>query len=203
MAGIQQLIFDIIARDAASPAFAKLGATAAGASGNVSELSRRIDDLGRKSAQARVGIDGNLQAQAALDRLDAQLLSLTHKTQIPLSIEGAARAAAEISALELQLEKLGGSSGSASAATKAVGPGGLAGAGGMGALIAAGVALSPVIITLGTGLAGLAVASYSTISPILRAAQATGGLQANRHKLTPEPQQLAHALPGTATPDHQ
>src|SRR5260370_1277850 len=125
MAGIQQLIFDIIARDAASPAFAKLGATAAGASGNVSELSRRIDDLGRKSAQARVGIDGNLQAQAALDRLDAQLLSLTHKTQIPLSIEGAARAAAEISALELQLEKLGGSSGSASAATKAVGPGGL------------------------------------------------------------------------------
>src|SRR5258708_27079105 len=101
MAGIQQLIFDIIARDAASPAFAKLGATAAGASGNVSELSRRIDDLGRKSAQARVGIVGNLQAQGALDLLDAQLLCLTTKTQIPLRGEGTAPAPAVIPPPEL------------------------------------------------------------------------------------------------------
>src|SRR5258707_2673192 len=203
MAGnIQQLIFDIIARDAASPAFAKLGATAQGASGNVSDLSKRIDELGRKSAEARVSLAGDKEAQARLDRLDASLLTLTHRSANPnISIEGAARAAAEISALELQLDKLGGKGGSAQTATSSLGA--LAGTGGMGALIAAGVALSPVIITLGTGLAGLAVAGYSTISPILKAAQATGGLQANMHKLNPQQQQLAQSLLGTGSAYHK
>src|SRR5258708_4664879 len=153
MANIQQLIFDIIARDSASPAFAKLGATAQGAAGNVSDLSKRIDELGRRSAEARVGLAGDKEAQARLDKLDASLLTLTHRSANPnISIEGAARAAAEISALELQLDKLG--SKSAPGATSALS--GLAGTGGMGALIAAGVALSPVIIPLCTGLAGLA-----------------------------------------------
>src|SRR5258708_18413599 len=172
MAGnIQTLIFDISARDSASPAFAKLGHAASGASGNVSDLSRRIDELGRKSAAARVTLDGDKEAQARLDRLDASLLTLTHRSANPnISIEGAARAAAEISALELQLDKLGGKGGSAQAATSSLGA--LAGTGGMGALIAAGVALSPVIITLGTGLAGLAVAAYSPTPPILMAEQA-------------------------------
>src|SRR5258708_13112252 len=115
--------------------------------------------LGRRSAEARVGLAGDKEAQARLDKLDASLLTLTHRSANPnISIEGAARAAAEISALELQLDKLG--SKSAPGATSALS--GLAGTGGMGALIAAGVALSPVIITLGTGLAGLAVAGYST-----------------------------------------
>src|SRR5258708_7794050 len=200
MANIQQLIFDIIARDSASPAFAKLGATAQGAAGDVSDLSKRIDELGRRSAEARVGLAGDKEAQARLDKLDASLLTLTHRSANPnISIEGAARAAAEISALELQLDKLG--SKSAPGATSALS--GLAGTGGMGALIAAGVALSPVIITLGTGLAGLAVAGYSTISPILKAAQATGGLSANMHKLNPEQQQLAQSLLGTGSAYHQ
>src|SRR5260370_28927521 len=201
MAGnIQQLIFDIIARDAASPASAKLGATAQGASGNVSDLSKRIDELGRKSAEARVSLAGDKEAQARLDRLDASLLTLTHRSANPnISIEGAARAAAEISARELQLDKLG--SKSAPGATSALS--GLAGTGGMGALIAAGVALSPVIITLGTGQAGLAVGAYSTISPILKAAQATGGLGANMAKLNPEQQQLAQSLLGTGSAYHK
>src|SRR5258708_28341307 len=120
MAGnIQQLIFDIIARDAASPAFAKLGATAQGASGNVSDLSKRIDELGRKSAEARVSLAGDKEAQARLDRLHASLLTLTHPSAHPnISIEGPARPSAEISALELQLDKLG--SKSAPAATSAL-----------------------------------------------------------------------------------
>src|SRR5258708_7358567 len=200
MANIQQLIFDIIARDSASPAFAKLGATAQGAAGNVSDLSKRIDELGRRSAEARVGLAGGKEAQARPGKLDPSLLTPTHPAANPnISIEGAARAAAEISALELQLDKLG--SKSAPGATSALS--GLAGTGGMGALIAAGVALSPVIITLGTGLAGLAVAGYSTISPILKAAQATGGLSANMHKLNPEQQQLAQSLLGTGSAYHQ
>jgi hypothetical protein len=202
MAGnIQQLIFDIIARDSASPAFAKMAATTKDASGNVSELSRRIDELGRKSATARVSLDGSKEAQASLDRIDAKLLTLQHRSANPnVSIEGAARAAAEVSALDLELDRLGKSGGSASTATSALSS--LSGMGGMGALVAAGVALSPVIVTLGTGLAGLAVAGYSTISPIMKAAQATGGLQANMHKLNPEQQQLAQSLLGTASAYH-
>src|SRR5260221_397517 len=203
MAGIQQLIFDLIARDSASPAFAKLGATAQGASGNVSDLSKRIDELGRKSAEARIGLQGNQEAQATLDKLDARLLSLTHKRSIPLSIEGAARAAAEVSALELELDKLGKEGGSAGAATSAVGTGGLAGPSGMGALIAAGVALTPVLITLGTGLAGLGLAAAGTAAPVLKAAQATGGLSANMHKLNPEQQALALSLLGLGQQYHQ
>src|SRR5258707_14460264 len=134
MAGnIQQLIFDIIARDAASPAFAKLGATAQGASGNVSDLSKRIDELGRKSAEARVSLAGDKEAQARLDRLDASLLTLTHRSANPnISIEVAARAAAEIAALDLELDKLGKKGGSAGAAASRVGTGGRARPSGMG-----------------------------------------------------------------------
>src|SRR5260370_12458374 len=96
MAGnIQQLIFDIIARDSASPAFAKLGTAASGASGNVSDLSRRIDELGRKSAAARVTLDGDKEAQARLDRPDARLPTLTHRAAEPnLRTAGARRAPA-------------------------------------------------------------------------------------------------------------
>src|SRR5260370_41892626 len=98
MAGnIQQLIFDIIARDAASPAFAKLGATAQGASGNVSDLSKRIDELGRKCAEARVSLAGAKEAQARLDRLPARLLTLTHPRADPnVRIDGPAPAASTI-----------------------------------------------------------------------------------------------------------
>src|SRR5260221_5643972 len=127
MAGIQQLIVDIIARDSASATFAKLGTAAQGASGNVSELSKRIDALGAKSANARVGLEGNQEANAVLDKLDARLLTLQHRVDVPLSIEGAARAAAEISALDLELDKLSKKGGTADIATKADGTGGLAG----------------------------------------------------------------------------
>src|SRR5260221_7449465 len=204
MAGIQQLIFDIVARDAASPAFAKLGAQAQAAGGNVSDLSKRIDELGRRSAEARVGLAGDKEAQARLDRLDATLLTLTHRSANPsISIEGAARAAAEIAALDLELDKLGKKGGSAGAATSAVGSGGLAGPSGMGALIAAGVALTPVLITLGTGLAGLGLAEAGTAAAVLKAAQATGGLSGNMHKLNPEQQALALSLLGLGQQYHQ
>ncbi|HEX7162903.1 MAG TPA: hypothetical protein VF223_16920, partial [Trebonia sp.] len=43
----------------------------------------------------------------------------------------------------------------------------------MGAALAAGVSLAPVILTVGTGLGGLALAAKSTIEPILQAGTAT------------------------------
>ena len=52
------------------------------------------------------------------------------------------------------------------------GGGGIPG-GGMGAAIAAGVALAPVLVTVGTGLAGVGAAAISTVGPILKAGTAT------------------------------
>jgi hypothetical protein len=207
MAGnIQSLIFDIVARDSASPAFARLGKSASGASGNVSDLSKRIDELGRKSAEARVGLQGDKEAQARLDRLDATLLTLTHRSANPnISIEGAARAAAEISALELQLDKLGAREVSAAGAASGLagkGGGGMPAGAGLGALIAAGVILSPVIATVATGLAGFGVAAYGAVGPIANAAQKTGGLQKNMHLLNPEQQALATSLLGLGKQYH-
>jgi hypothetical protein len=200
MAGIEQLIFDIIARDSASPGFERLAKAAQGAGGNVSDLSRKIDELGRKSATARVSLAGDREAQASLDKLDARLLTLTHKTARPdISIEGAAKATAEISALDLELDKLGRKGGSADAAAGALsgvaGGGGISG-GGMGALIAAGVALSPVLVTLGIGLAGIAAAAYGVAKPIENAAQKAGGLQKNMKLLDPEQHAVALSLLG-------
>lgn len=195
MPGIQQLIFDVIARDSASPAFAKLAATTKDAGGNVSELSRKITELGQKSASARVSLSGDKEAQASLDRLDAKLLTLTHRqVTTSVSIEGAARAGAELAALDLELDKIGKQGGSAATAQSAFSS--LSGMGGMGALIAAGVVLSPVIVTLGTGLAGLAVAAYGVIKPIEQAAQKTGGLQANLKNLDPQERAVAQSLHG-------
>ena len=66
--------------------------------------------------------------------------------------------------------------------------------GGMGALIGAGIALSPVLVTIGTGLVGFGAAAVGAVAPVLKAAQATGGLQKNMAKLDPEQQQLARSV---------
>ena len=77
------------------------------------------------------------------------------------------------------------------AANAAGGFSNLAGVGGMGALIAAGAALAPVLVTVGVGLTGFGAAAAGSILPIVNAAKATGGLRANLAKLDPEQQQLA------------
>ena len=51
--------------------------------------------------------------------------------------------------------------------------GGGIGGGGMVAAVAAGVALAPVLVTVGVGLTGVAAAAYSTVGPILKAGTAT------------------------------
>jgi hypothetical protein len=77
--------------------------------------------------------------------------------------------------------------------------GGLGGAGGtsaMGGAIAAGVALAPVVTSIGVGLGGLGIAAYGAAKPILAASQATGGLQANMSKLDPEQRKVAQGILG-------
>ena len=62
------------------------------------------------------------------------------------------------------------------------------------ALVTAGVALAPAIVTLGFGLGGLGIAAAGVVSPILKAAKASGGLQANLAKLDPEQQAVARSI---------
>ena len=64
----------------------------------------------------------------------------------------------------------------------------------MVALVAAGAALSPVLVTVGVGLAGFGAAAVAAVDPVLKAAQATGGLKANMAKLDPEQQTVAKSL---------
>lgn len=198
MAEIQQLIFDIVTRDRASEGFAKAGKAASAAAGNVDTLTRRLDEVGRKSATARVQLAGNAEAQAALDKMDARLISLDRRTASPnLTVEGAARALAEISAIDVAMGKL--SHTTDDTGTSALGLGANIGKLSnlaMPALIGAGVALSPVIATLGTGMAGFGAAAVGVIKPITDAAQKTGGLRANMAGLSPVQRGLAGELLG-------
>jgi hypothetical protein len=201
MASIEQLIFDIVAKDHASEGLSKAGMAARDAAGNVDTLQKRLDEVGRKSAQARVSLAGNKEAQAALDKIDARLVSLDRRTASPnLKVEGAARAIAEISAVDVELDKIGRKGGAAAQAESALsGVAGTLGAGaatGMGALIAAGVVLSPVLATLGTGLGGLGLAAYGAAKPIEDASKKTGGLAANMKLLDPEQRAVAQGILG-------
>ena len=196
-ASFESLVFDILTRDRASEGLTRIGKSAAGASVSTDELAKRLDALGRKSVEARVKLAGNAEALAQLDRIDAKLISLDRRTAVPeIKVEGAARTAAEIAAVGVALDSIGGKGGTGSAATATGGMAAFAGQGGMGAAIAAGVAFAPVIATVATGLAGFGLAAYHAAAPILAASSASGGLQANLSKLTPAQQQAGRSLLG-------
>ena len=198
MAG-ETLSFDIFAR-LREDGFAKAGKAASAASDDVLGLAKRLDELSRKSATARVGLAGDKEALAQLDKLDLKLLTTGRRVVDPkITLDGAAKAQAEISGLEVSLDKLGAKSADA---TASVGSGGLAGPSGMGALIAAGVALSPIIATVAVGVGGFGLAAAGAVAPILKAAKATGGLSANMAQLNPEQQKLAGSILGLGKQYH-
>jgi hypothetical protein len=150
---------------------------------------------------ARLCADALSAQRKAADTSAGATLALAKADQILADAEDelAGRAALADEALRSQgdaAQKAGRDAAEASGGFSALaGDGGIPG-GGIGAAIAAGVALSPVIITAGVGLAGFAAAAVSAGRPILAAAQATGGLKANMSGLNPEQQQVAKGLLG-------
>jgi SLT domain-containing protein len=161
---------DDILRDAQ---LALAGATE-DASGSLAGLKLRLDAVNGKAAAARVSLDGDKEAQAQLDAIDARLVDLDHKTSTPnLDIQGVAKATAELSAVDVALGKVGGSGGSAQGAASSLGL--LASP--MGAAVAAGVALAPVLVTTSVGLAGFGAAAAATVAPVLAAGTATKAQQ--------------------------
>jgi len=196
----ERLEFDVFAKTTQAEAgFSRLGKTVAASSDEVMCLARRMDEISRKTATARVKLEGDADAQAKLDKLDLKMAMVSKRVMDPkVSVEGVAKASVELTGLGLEIDHLAEKSataGGASGLGGLAGTGGLAG-GGLGAVIAAGVALSPVIATVATGLAGFGAAAVAVGAPIAKAAQATGGLQANMAKLNPEQQQVAQGLLG-------
>jgi hypothetical protein len=167
---------------------------------DLDKLKARIEDLKRQRALINVDLmDKDAKAKAA--RIDAQLTALSKKHIDPEIDVRTARAEASLAALDLSLERLGGKSGKEGAVgAAATGLSGLVTP--MGAAVAAGVALSPVIATLGVGLGGMGAAAFGVISPIEKAAQKTGGLRANMASLGPEQQIVAKSLLGLGQQYH-
>jgi hypothetical protein len=161
----------------------------------VAQLRSQLDALAKRSISLRASLDDK-QAQAGVLRIITQLDRLSAQVATPrINLQGQLKAEAQILAMDAALDKLGHTS--SGTGNKLTGLG--ANLGKLSnlafpALIASGIALSPVLITVGAGATGLAVAAAKTISPILKAASATGGLQKNMATLTPVQQQMAREL---------
>jgi hypothetical protein len=201
VADVQQVIFDILTRDRASEGLSKIGRAADGAAKDTTTLRHRLEELANKSYEARTGLKGDKESEASIDRLDAKLLALGRRIESPtLKVEGAARAIAEMEAVNAEFDHLGGKGGSAASATAGLST--LSGPSGMGALIGAGVVLSPIITTLAFGLGGFGLAAAGVAKPIENAAKKTGGLQANMGLLNKEQQTVAKGLLGLGAQFH-
>src|SRR5438876_11965667 len=76
MANVESLVFDLLVRDRASEGLSKVGRTAESAAKDTDALTRRLNELSRKSVEARVRLAGDKEALAALDKMDARLITL-------------------------------------------------------------------------------------------------------------------------------
>lgn len=103
----ERLVFDLIANDSASTGFAAAGRSAAAASDDVQALTKRLDEIAKKSVKAKVGLDGDKDADLKLDQMGLKLLKLGRTVASPkITLDGALRASVEIKGLELELDKL-------------------------------------------------------------------------------------------------
>ena len=182
----QGVDFDFTSRGADKLAsdFRKTGDNAAIASKGARLLADALEKQ-RKAADVSAG------ATLALAKADDILKEAEHGLA-----EGALEAEFALKRQAAAAKKAGIDAAAAEAGVSALaGAGGIPG-GGMGALIAAGVALSPIVATLGVGLGGLGLAAVGVAKPVADAAQKTGGLAANMSKLNPEQQALAVSILG-------
>ena len=182
-----QLAFDILARDKASASFR---AAAAGAADLAKDLDvAALSSDAASEALKKVGKASDLTA--AQSSALARVLKQTGSEEDKLAAKSLLAAAA-VKRLDTSMEE---SEGAAAGLAGEGAAGGLQGViSPMGGLIAAAVILSPVLITIGIGLAGFAAAAAGVIGPIVKASQATGGLAANLKTLDPAQRNLAGSV---------
>ena len=166
MAGSNTLRFDVIGdASSAARAFRQTADGAALAARGAKQLS---DSLAIQSRSAQASSAATLALAKSDDILrDAELELSAAAGEASKQLKQQGRTAEE-TAVKTRLASDAAKSGAGSLGLLAS-P--------MGAAIAAGAALSPVLLTTGVGLAGLAAAAYSAVSPILAAGTATAAQQ--------------------------
>jgi hypothetical protein len=168
-------------------------------------VAARLDKLDASMKATRELSVGNASAMATIAKAQIAADRLRDRVTNPmdLSIRGAQTAEARLLELEATSDKLNSKLSNVGDSGEKAATGGLQDFGSslgklsnivMPAAIAAGVALSPVIVTAGVGLGGFAAAAASSAKPILTAAQAAGGLKANLDTLNPAQQQVARGI---------
>ena len=195
MAG-ETLSFDILARDGASRTFRSVGDEALKTSAKVDAAAasmKLFDDTVQKQGKAAATSEAAMRQHAKAANLlaDAEnvLGGRATKTTKLLADQGREldRGSSGASRFAKEAESAAGSAGGLGSAL-----GGAATP--MAALVGAGVALAPVLVTVGLGAAGLAIGAAGTISPLIKAAQSAGGLQGALAKLDPEQRAAALSL---------
>ena len=176
----EEMRFDIVGRDA-------------GAGQVMRDLAKNSD---LAATQVRRLADAEQAQRRASDASAAATLASAKADKILR--DASDEAIASVVAQRIETEKLARTSKEAAGkegmgALAGLGAGGVPG-GAMGGMIAAGALLSPVLVSVGTGIAGFGAAAYGVAKPIEAAAQKTGGLQANMAKLNPEQQQVARGV---------
>jgi hypothetical protein len=158
----------------------------AGASDLAARGARLLADSLDKQRRAAAASAGATIAAAKADKIlaDASDEAIASFVAEKEALDRDRKAKEENAAATAALAK--SSKGAASGASALVSP--------MGALAGAAVAFAPVIATVGTGLVGLGIAAAGIVSPILKAAKSTGGLQANLGKLDPAQRTAAKSL---------
>jgi len=147
-----------------------------------------------ETAEAQRKLDAIAAEAEALGKLNPEIKPQIDRRAASQSL---AVLTGELKAAAREADKTSGSVGGlGKAGAGAAGPLGALAGGPMAALIGAGVALSPVITTLGIGTAGFGLAAAGAVAPVFKVAQATGGLRANMAKLDPEQQKVAQGLLG-------
>ena len=97
MATIQYLVNAV---DGASGTFAKIAGSADG-------LNKQLDELGNKSVEAKVGLDGDVKLQRSLTDIDIHLARLNQRvTTTKMNDDQIVRASIQAAALNLQLDRL-------------------------------------------------------------------------------------------------
>jgi hypothetical protein len=93
--------YTVNAIDSASATFARIA-------GSADELLATLDDLSHKTAIARVGVDGDKEAELRIDKVDLKMANLARRVaEGKIGVEGQAKAITDIRRLVLELDKFG------------------------------------------------------------------------------------------------
>ena len=151
----------------------------------IDRVKAKLDELRQQRAAVTISADDK-EALAAAARVDLALARLDKATARPnIDATGFARLDAQLAAADLGISRLDRSASELAPSLGEVGSTlGNVSTGFLG-LVAAGVALSPVLVTVGTGAAGLAAAAAKTVAPILAAGTATAAQQKALASLDP------------------